>query len=93
MSTLLKVNRIKASKHKSGKFIALSIYFSSKNNAKQLVYASLTYEIYLIKSLRANLLIGNNIIFPKGFVIDVKEFSVLIKSCKMISSINARQKR
>lgn len=88
MSTFLKVNIIEASKHKSGKFVALSIYFSSENNAKQLVYVSLTYEIHLVKSLKANLLIRNNIIFLKGFVIDVKEFSALIKSCKMIIPIN-----
>ena len=92
MSTLLKVNGIRASKHKLREFAALSLYFSKKNNAWQLVYASLTYKIHIIKDLRANLLIDNNIISPESFVIDVKKGNVLIKSCKVTVLVNARQK-
>ncbi len=92
MSTSPKVRRIKASKHKLKEFAALSLYFPGKNNAGQLVYVSLTYEIHLIKDLKANLLIGNDIIFPEDFVIDVRGRSVLIKSCGVTISIVARQR-
>lgn len=91
MSTPLKVGRIRASKHKSGEFAALSLYFPSKNNADQRVYASLTYKIHLVKGLRANLLIGNNIMSLKGFIIDVKRRSVFIESCGVSVPIDARQ--
>ena len=90
--TPLKVRGIGASKHKSGEFAALSLYFPGRNNAGQQVYTSLTCEIYLVKDLRANLLIGNNIISPEGFVIDVKKRSVLIQSCGVTVPIDTKQK-
>ncbi len=91
MSTPLKVRGIGASKHESREFAALSLYFPEKNNAGQLVYASITCEIHLVEDLRANLLIGNNIMFPEDFVIDVKGKKALIGSCKVTIPINARQ--
>lgn len=92
MSTFLKVRGIKAFKNKSGEFAALSLYFPGKNNTKQLVYISLTCVIHLVKGLRANLLIGNNIISSEGFVIDVKWRSILISTCGVTIPINTRQK-
>ncbi len=92
MSTPLKVRGIGASKYKSGEFGALSLYFPGKNNARQLVYAFLTCEIHLVEDLRANLLIGNNIMSSEGFVIDIKEKKALISSCKVTIPINARQR-
>lgn len=46
----------------------------------------------MVEGLRANLLIGNNIISPKGFIIDIKKRNILIGSCKVIVPINARQR-
>lgn len=92
MSTLLKISGIGASKHKSREFAALLLYFSGKNNTEQLIYAFLTCEIHLVKNLKANLLIGNDIISPKGFVINVKGRSALIRSCKVTVPIDIRQR-
>ena len=91
MLTPLKVWKIRASKHKSGEFAALSLYFPSKNDMGQWVYASLTCKIHLIKDLRANLLIGNNIMSLKGFIIDIKRRSVFIENCGVTVPIHARQ--
>lgn len=92
MFTSLKVRGIRLSKHKSGEFPAVSLYFSGRNKVGQLVYTSLTCEIHLIKDLRANLSIGYDIISPKGFVIAVKERSALIRSCGVTISVDARQR-
>ena len=92
MLTLLKVRGISTSKHKSGEFVALFLYFLGKNNAGQQVYASLTCEIHLVKGLRANLLIGNDIMSSEGFIIDVKKRSALIENCRITVSIDARQR-
>lgn len=92
MSIPLKVREIGASKHKSRKFAALLLYFLGKNNVGQLVYTPLTCKIYLVKDLKANLLIGNNIIFPEGFVIDIRGKNALIKSCGVTITIDTRQK-
>lgn len=91
MPTPLKVRGIGASKHKSGEFTTLSLYLLGRNNAGQLVYASLTCEIYLVKDLGANLLIRNDIMSPEDFVLDVKEKKTLINSCEVTISIDARQ--
>ncbi len=93
ISTPLKVRGIGAFKHKSGEFAALSLYFPGKNNAGQLVYASLTCEIHLVEDLRENLLIGNDIISLESFVIDVKGKKALLGSCEVTISIDARQRR
>lgn len=71
MSISLKVKGISASKHKSSEFAALSLYFSSRNNAKELVYVLLQYEIHFVKRLWANLLISNNIMSPKAMIINL----------------------
>lgn len=92
MSTLLTVREIGASKHKSGEFAALSLYFPGKNNTEQLVYTFLTCKTHLVKDLKANLLIGNDIISLEGFVIDVKRKSALIGSCGVTVPIDARQR-
>lgn len=92
MSTPLKIRGISASKHELGEFAALFLYFPGRNDAGQRVYASLTCEIHLVKGLRANLLIGNDIMSLEGFIIDVKKRSVLIESCRVTVPIDARQR-
>ena len=92
MSTPLKVRGIGASKHKSEEFAALSLYFPGKDDAGRLVYASVRYEIHLVDSLRANLLIGNDIMSPENFVIDIDKRSTLIGSCRVTIPISARQR-
>lgn len=92
MSTPLKIRDIRASKHKSGGFAALSLYFQGKNDAGEQVYAFLTNEIHLVKCLRANLLIANNIMSPKSFIIDVKRRSIFVRSCGITVSIDIKQK-
>lgn len=80
MSTPLKVRRIRALRHKSEEFTALSLYFLGKNGIGMLAYAFVKYEIHLVESLKANLLIRNNIISPGNFVIDIKKKTTFIGS-------------
>lgn len=55
-----------------------------------MIYAFLIYKIHFVKGLKANLLIGNDIIFPTVFVIDVKRRSEFIRSYKVTISIDIR---
>lgn len=71
MSISQKVREIEVFKHKSEEFATLSLYFPRKNDIEQLAYISLTYKIYLVKDLRANLLIGNDIISLENFFINI----------------------
>lgn len=92
MSILLRVKGIKSFKHKSREFAALFLYFPGKDIVGQQVYAYLTCKIHLVKGLRASLLIGNNIMSPKNFIIDVNRKSVFIRSCKVTVPIDVRQR-
>lgn len=90
ISTFLKVREIKTFKHKFVEFIALSLYFPGRDNAKQLVYILFKCEIYLGNRFQVNLLIKNNILSPKGFVINIKKKKVLIETCGVTIAINAK---
>lgn len=90
ISTPLKIRGIRVFKHESGEFATLFLYFLGRNNTCQQVYTSLTYKIHLIEGLRANLLIGNNIMSLEGFIIDVKNKSVFIGSCRVTVPIDVR---
>lgn len=68
------------------------MYFPSEDDISQQVYASLTCEIHLVKGLRANLLIGNDIMSSENFVVDVKRKNVFIGSCNVTVPIDARQR-
>lgn len=90
ISIPLKIRGIGTSKHESGEFAAFFLYFPERNNAGQQIYVFLTYEIHLVKGLRANLLIRNNIMSLKGFVIDIKKKSIFIESYKVTVPIDVR---
>lgn len=91
ISTLLKIGGIGAFKPESAEFAILSLYFPSKNNVEQLLYASVRYKIHLVDGLHANLLIENDILSPEGFIINIGKKSALIGSCAITIPVNAKQ--
>lgn len=93
MLNLLKIRRIGASKHKSAQFIALSLYFPGKDKVEQQVYVSIKCKLDLIDSFQANILVKNNILSLKGFVINIKKNCTFIESCKVTIPINARLRK
>lgn len=69
----------------------LSLYFPSKNNVGDLIYASLQCEIYFIEGLYANLLMSNDIVSSKAMVINLKKKTALIGACVVTIDVNAKQ--
>ena len=92
MSTPLNVRGIGALKYESSKFAALSLYFPGKNAVGDLVYAALRYEIHLVEGLRANLLVGNDIMSPEAMVINLGKKTAIIGTCGVSIDVNARQR-
>ncbi len=92
MSTHLNVRGIGTSKHESAQFAALSLYFPGEDQAGQRVYASIKCELHLVDSLRANILVGNDILSPEGFVININKNHALIGSCGVTIPINTKQR-
>lgn len=91
MSTTLNVRGIGTLKHKFAQFAALSLYFPGENETGQRVYTSIKCELHLVDGLRANILVGNDILSSKGFVININKNCTFIGSCGVTIPINAKQ--
>lgn len=92
ISTPLKIREIRTSKHKSAQFAEVSFFFPGKSDKGQKVYASIRCELHLVKRLRANILIGNNILAAESFVLNVALSHALVESCGVKITIRARQR-
>ncbi len=92
MSTPLKVREIGTSKHKSAQFTEVSLFLLGESNEGQKVYASIRCELHLVKRLRANILIGNDILAPESFILNISLDHVLVGSCEVKITIKARQR-
>lgn len=79
-------------KQKSTQFAELSLFLPRENNERQKVYASIRCELHLVDGLRANILIGNNILVPKSFVLNVGLGHTLVGSCRVKIAIKAKQR-
>lgn len=92
MSTPLKVKEIKASKHQSTQFAKLSFFLLEKDHKRQKVYTSFKYKLHLVKSLKTNILIDNNILVPESFFFDIRWGHIVVRSFGVKITIRARQK-
>lgn len=88
----MKVRRIGALKHKSVKFEELSFILLGENNKGQEVYVSFKAKLYLVEDFRANILIKNDILAPKDFILNVRLGHTVVGSCKVKITIRVRQK-
>lgn len=52
---------------------------------------SITCKLYQVNRLKINILIGNNVLYMKGFAINLSISSTLIHSCSVRINISARQ--
>lgn len=71
MPVLLKVKNINAFRHKLEKLALTTPYILSFNCNKIEIYTCIKYKLYLIKDLKANMPIGNNILYIKVFFINL----------------------
>lgn len=78
---LLKIRNISSSKHKLDKYIFILIYFSSINIINHFDYAHIYGKLYLIEGLKANLLVGNNILAIKKIFINLANKMAIISYC------------
>lgn len=91
MPVPLKIKGISALKHKSKSFALTIIYILGIDKKGHKVYISISCELYLVNRLKANMLVGNDILCTKSFAINLSISSVLIHSYGVKIDINARQ--
>lgn len=61
-------------------YIYLLFYFSNTNNKKCLILTKIICKIYLIDNLKIKILIKNNILILKSFLIDLAKCKTIISS-------------
>lgn len=81
IATSLKVRNIKISKYKLDKFVSISLYFSYTNTKNKLIYTYIYQELNMVKDLKINLLVNNNIFAIERVIIDLANKTVMISSC------------
>lgn len=86
----LKIRGIGASRHNSKKFAIIAFYVPGLDQRGSEVYIYIQCKLYLIESLKANMLIGNNVLCIKGFTINFASASAHILSCGVTIVINTK---
>lgn len=81
MATLLKVRNIGSLKYESNEFVSISLYFSGIDLTNCPVYVHIHKKLYIVKKLKANLLVSNNILVIERVIIDLANKSAMISSC------------
>lgn len=86
----LKVRGIGASTHESKEFALTALYIPGLSREGTEVYACIKCELHLVKGLKANMLIGNDIFCTEGLSINLSSASAHIQSCGVDIIINAK---
>lgn len=85
-----KVKGIGAFKYKSDEFFFTIFYILGFDWGGSEVYIYIKSELHLVEDLKPNILIGNNILYIKYFLINFTNLSTHILECKVSIEIAAR---
>lgn len=86
----LKVGSIGASRHKSNKFAFTALYIPGLDREGSEVYTCIKCKLHLVEGLKANMLIGNNILCTESLTINLASAFAYILSFEVTIVINAR---
>lgn len=87
---LLKIKNIDAFKYKLREFALIIFYIFCFNQKKLEIYICIKCILYLIKGLKANMFISNNIFYIKSFLINFANIFAYILIYRVNIVINAR---
>lgn len=68
------------------------LFLPGEDKKGQRVYALFKCELHLVEGLRANILVGNDILSPEGFVLNAKMGHAVIGSCGVTIPVKAKQR-
>lgn len=67
-------------KHFTNKYIFVNFYLKSKNPANRKILIYFKYKLYLINNMKANILIGINILKHKCIIINIKKQQIVFQN-------------
>lgn len=79
-------------KHKSSEYITVLLYFIEMQQDHFFTYASIQHELHLVKGLKVNILVRNNILSAKRILINIVAQSAFIQSCNITIQLKVKQK-
>jgi hypothetical protein len=80
MTTFLIVRDIESNVHEIKKYVNFSIYLSRKNDSTRLI--EIHRKLHLMKELKVNMLIENDILRSKEITINVQQKTAIIRNCE-----------
>lgn len=87
----LKVRPIDILKYKLGEFVFMIIYILSVDKKDHKVYAFISCKLHPIDGLIINILVSNNVLYIKGFAINLSTSSTFIYNCGMRFVVSAKK--
>ena len=90
MPSPIPVRGIGTKVHKSGEFAVVDIFIKGKRHDNgKLAMAKMTREVHFMDELKANMLIGTDILTPEAMKLDFENQKVDIGSCNIRAKINS----
>ncbi len=81
MATRITVRCLGANQYATDQYAIADIYISAKDGQGQEVIVHIRREIHLVEELKANMLVGTDIMTPEQFVLDLNKKTAFIGSC------------
>ena len=91
MVTPITVRGIGSNKHATDEYAIVDIRLQGLKDGKPAI-TLIRREVHLVEDLKANFLIGNNILKPEGFKIDLERNKAFISSCGVTIPINVQSR-
>ena len=91
MTSSLRVKGLGSAMHDTDEYVLIPMYLPGVKTDGNKALACVTREIHLVNGLKANLLMGNDIMGPEEIVLDVSKNEARIGSCDITISISTRQ--
>lgn len=88
----MRVKGIGASKHKLGEFAFTALHMPGLDRGGLEVYTCIQCELHLVEGLKANMFIGNDVLYIESFTINLASASTHILICSVTIIINARNR-
>lgn len=90
MATFITIWGLKTSKHATNQYIIINIYMPANDIQEQKIITHIWHEIYLLKKLKANMLVSINIIMPKQFDFNLNRKTAYIKSYSYLFNLDIK---
>lgn len=90
MATPLKVRGLGTNRHETSQYGIYDMYHHGKDKDGNPVVSKIRREVHLVKDLKANMLIGNDVLGPEGFVMDLGKGEAYIGSTGVTIPLEVR---